>query len=398
MNISSTNEAISICTICGYQGEINEAEKVKVKVCLNCYLRFYGEYKQENKEEDNMAWNDINEKSSRDPDVVNIAPNTTKLIHILLRENEEPVSFWTHYIPNSTGKSGPKGALVICPGKDICPACANGTYRTSRKHAINVWDYDTKSVKILESGNTIFNALKQIKEHMGTFDNVDISIKRSGDGKDTTYTVIPIPIMSPFDNSKIRGLFPIAQMRMPHSVEAITAYIEGMGGRVVKADSADVNIPPGGDMTQPPQQEVDNPNIDNTKSTDMASATSLPPMLQFGKYKGKTIEEVYKEDPNYIRWCAENISDPTIKAEASKLITNRETTHQKTVLSLDTEKAVLINTINEIFNEDPRYKGNFNLILEKMKAASVSTLHPNGKTILKEYELQELQRLEEIIK
>ncbi len=34
---------------------------------------------------------------------------------------------------------------------------------------------------------------------------------------------------------------------------------------------------------------------------------NLKSKLNFGKHKGKTIDEVLEEDPTYIRWCLENI-------------------------------------------------------------------------------------------
>ena len=33
----------------------------------------------------------------------------------------------------------------------------------------------------------------------------------------------------------------------------------------------------------------------------------LDTILPFGKYKGKTVEQVLEIDPTYIRWCLENI-------------------------------------------------------------------------------------------
>ena len=34
---------------------------------------------------------------------------------------------------------------------------------------------------------------------------------------------------------------------------------------------------------------------------------SLSFKLNFGKHKGKTIDEILHEEPTYIRWCLENI-------------------------------------------------------------------------------------------
>ena len=348
-----------------------------------CFLKFYAEREWAQEEEDKtMSWGDVSGTSGgKNPDVLVISPNTTKLMHVLLPDTEEPVSYWTHYIPNKI-PSGPKGAVVICPGKDVCPACASGIYRTKRVHAINVWDYESKSVKILEGGNSIFQALKQIKEQIGTLLSVDISIKKIGTGMDTQYSVIPIPMMQPFDASGIRGLFPIANLRLSDSVEVVARYIESMGGAVVtnpeKIDTIQkIYIPPTASIPT-------EPNPDAAK-----------PILQFGKYKGRTVEDIFNEDPNYIKWCAENISDISIKTESKRVIEQKLAPPIKAgaVLSENTAKQILINEINEMFQFDERYKGNFQLILERMRAASISPTHPNGKTILTEYTLDELNLL-----
>ena len=330
-----------------------------------------------------MGWQDVSgSRSKKDPDILDISPNTTKLVHVLLPDTEEPVSYWTHYIPNKS-VNGPKGAVVICPGKNVCPACVANIYRTKRVHAINVWDYELKAVKILEGGNSIFQTLKQIKDQIGTLSSVDISIKKMGSGKDTQYSTIPIPMMQPFDTTQVHGLFPIANLRLPDSVEVIATHIDKMNGNVATIIQQPTTIK---DIIIP--------------TPILSEIHTQEPTLQFGKYKGKAISEVYKEDPNYVKWCAESISDPAIRAESKRVVelSLKETATGKGVISDSTAKQLLINEINEVFQEDTRYKGNFALILEKMRSSSTSTLYPNGKTILSEYNLEELQRLSEAIK
>jgi len=372
-----------LCTLCGYDGEICSTTKQSdLYVCLLCYDKFYCEKEVEEKGGEDMSWGDVDAKSGkRDPDVLEIAPNTTKLAHVLLPDTEDPVSYWTHYIPNKS-PTGPKGAVVICPGKSICPACASGTYRTKRVHAINVWDYESKGVKILEGGNSIFQPLKQIRDQIGTLLSVNISIKRMGSGIDTTYSVIPIPMMSPFDQSQIRGVFPILELRIPNTVEKVATVIENMGWSVKTP------------ATQAPEQGT--PPVFEAEPP----STLAEPVLQFGKYKGRTMLDVFGEDPNYVKWCAENITDPRIKAAAKNIVEAakspaaiNQSPAVKGILSDTTQTQLLINEINEIFQEDERYIGKFALIIEKMKAASISPTHPNGKTILGEYTLDELEKL-----
>ena len=105
-----------------------------------------------------MGWGDVQGRGSGESVQENhlqITPNTTKVIHVLLEEGKEPISFWSHFIP----EAGEKGRTVICPGRGKCPVCRSGQYRTRRQHALNVYDYESKSVKILETGNQLMQQL-----------------------------------------------------------------------------------------------------------------------------------------------------------------------------------------------------------------------------------------------
>lgn len=383
------------CVLCGYKGETHgTTERPNLQVCLTCYIRFCSdtnpERQQQAKGEDEMGWNDVSGSSGgkKDPDVLFIKPNTAKLIHILLPDTEEPVSYWTHYIPNK-GSGGPKGHVVICPGRDVCPACAEGKYRTARKHAINVWDYEEKAVKILDGGNTIFQALKQIKDSIGTLGTVDISIKKIVQGGETSYSVVAIPMMSPFDASQLHGLFPIANLRMPHDPQVVRGYIEAMGGKVsTPAPEVQKQIP--APITTP-----NSPSLSNNVSNSPAGGATFP----FGKYKGRTIEDVFREDPNYVKWCAENITDAGIKSACKNIVEKPQTPPpSKSVVSEQTMKQMLINEISEIFQEDTRYKGDYAVVIERMRTASVDAVHPNGTTVLAEFSITQLEQLRDSIK
>lgn len=45
----------------------------------------------------------------------------------------------------------------------------------------------------------------------------------------------------------------------------------------------------------------------NWESLIKQNQLSLSYKLNFGKHKGKTINEILEEEPTYIRWCVENI-------------------------------------------------------------------------------------------
>lgn len=57
-------------------------------------------------------------------------------------------------------------------------------------------------------------------------------------------------------------------------------------------------------------------------------------IFQFGKYKGKTVEEVTNENPEYLLWCVKNIEwfdldDETRKCAQKKINCLRENRYQR---------------------------------------------------------------------
>ena len=54
-------------------------------------------------------------------------------------------------------------------------------------------------------------------------------------------------------------------------------------------------------------------NIDNKKM-------NFDTVLNFGKYKGETIEEVYEKDASYLQWCLENIERFNLSDKETALI------------------------------------------------------------------------------
>lgn len=56
----------------------------------------------------------------------------------------------------------------------------------------------------------------------------------------------------------------------------------------------------------------------------------LSNVLEFGKHKGKTIQEVMKEDPNWIHWSLENI--PTFKLNRNAILVLPKDTRRRDYL------------------------------------------------------------------
>lgn len=47
---------------------------------------------------------------------------------------------------------------------------------------------------------------------------------------------------------------------------------------------------------------------------------SINNVLEFGKHKGKTIQQVMKEDPNWLHWALQNIKDFKLNKNALLLL------------------------------------------------------------------------------
>lgn len=326
-----------------------------------------------------MGWGDVNQAKGGSQDEIQLTPNTARTVHVLLKPGEEPLSFWTHYIPSKV--AGKKGRVVICPGKDQCPACAAGAYQTRRRHAINVYDYETRAVKILEQGAKVFQQLRMIFEQYGSFDTIDVSIKRVGDRRDNTdYIVIPIPRAEPFDKELIKhGVFPLEAHKAPFSPEQIETIIAQMEGK---------------DGAVGPEPKPSQPQMGKQPPAGQEC------VLTFGKYQGRALIDVANEDLNYVKWCAENVADPKVKTAAQEIYDLFKKDKQPEQAPAEQQVATqpVLTQVYDIINNDPRYKGNFTLVVNKMKEATQSPQHPNGKTLLTEYTPEELEKFLSIIR
>ena len=140
-----------------------------------------------------MSWKDVEGNASGEKMAYTKFKEGTTRVRII---GDEPFSFWSHYMVKQR-------TSVTCPGKG-CPICKvidaakkNGgkstEYNTSRRHAITIWNYETERQEILISSKTLFGQLLSLMrdEAFGDLSKYDVKIKRTGEGTDTTYMVIP---------------------------------------------------------------------------------------------------------------------------------------------------------------------------------------------------------------
>lgn len=101
-----------------------------------------------------------------------------------------PHARWSHWIAAAK-------RTVTCLGKGKCPICdvinkaresgETSPYTSRQMFSINVYNYNTKQVEILEQGRSFFEELLVIREDNGEITDYDIKIRRRGMDKNTTY-------------------------------------------------------------------------------------------------------------------------------------------------------------------------------------------------------------------
>lgn len=150
--------------------------------------------------------------------------------------DDVPFVRWTHWVPKFN-KS------VNCPGQG-CPICdvrkkqkAAGldyTYGVSRRIAMNIINRETGKIEIMEQGITFFNDLRDLmfdlKEQGLKLSDVDIKVRRRGQGKDDTSYRLDIDKEYPLSDSElelIKTKPDLSTHFKPHTVEQLQRLING---------------------------------------------------------------------------------------------------------------------------------------------------------------------------
>jgi len=129
---------------------------------------------------------------------------------------------------------------INCPGMKVCPIDdiitkekANGitpTYNRGRRYAMNIFNYETGKVEIMEQGKTFFEDLKLVMQDLGedkkSLTDAVLRIRRTGTGKDDTKYRIDVNGDAEGD-APTEGLIDLSDYFKPHSVEQITRLLNG---------------------------------------------------------------------------------------------------------------------------------------------------------------------------
>lgn len=150
--------------------------------------------------------------------------------------DEQPDVRWTHWL-NQYRKS------VNCPGRG-CPIDeirrqqkANGetyTYNMSRRFAINIWNYETNQVEIMEQGITFMEDLRDVMTDLSEdgkkLRDVILKVRRRGTAQDDTSYRIDVDeevaIETNVANAEKTNL---REYFKPHTPEQILALIQYTG-------------------------------------------------------------------------------------------------------------------------------------------------------------------------
>lgn len=165
-----------------------------------------------------MGWNDVTVNSGGSgANYLSLKAGDTRLIHII---DDEPHSFSSIYF-NAIKKSA-----VVDPENNPAKGVKGFDIRT--RHAVNVYDYDDKKVKILAGSNAMFNSIKAIHEEWNGLSGVDLKIQRHGSGFDTEYQIVPTAKCR-WNDRLIDGqeVFDLASEFALTPIDVVESYMEG---------------------------------------------------------------------------------------------------------------------------------------------------------------------------
>ena len=115
---------------------------------------------------------------------IKLTAGTVVTVHLLSREPKKENVHWSDRKRSN------------CMGK-VCDLCAEGN-KPKQRWIAEIWDRKSEALKKLEFGAMIAGQLKSIAEMLAetqqTIHDVDIRIKTTGNGMETEYSVLHVPM------------------------------------------------------------------------------------------------------------------------------------------------------------------------------------------------------------
>lgn len=223
-------------------------------------------------------------------------PNALKLedrTKIRLIDLNDARQWRQHWVDDQNDKD--KGQSVVCIGAGKCPLCAknadpkgNQRFRVSRRFATNVYDYGSKSVKVLLGGPMIFDEFAEADDIGIDPLSSDWVILKTGTGTKTKYKLkrddaAPFTDM-PLDQLRDKA-HDLSKYDTELSPEKIFEIIEKLGW-----------------------------DYDSLEGPSFTMEEALNFKIPFGKVKGHTVEQALRADPDWCEWFHDQkISDGEIQ-------------------------------------------------------------------------------------
>ena len=240
-----------------------------------------------------MAWGDIGANSQQSSSTTSdlVVLEGQKRLRLLLPP-EGPISHWFYSI--STPADDYRTWKSPDPSNDFF-ARNRRIFRVRPVHAGLAWDYDEGAIKILESGNQIWEQIKDLVDAGKSLDERDILITKKGTGRSTEYKVVDMD-PTPFTVNVDAMEKPDMEARyVAPTYEEVIEDLRQLG------------------FTNPEQ-------IFQTRPIDIETAKQME--VPFGKHKGKTLNDVYTTDSQYLLFLSTKIDREDVK-QCARVVCNQ---------------------------------------------------------------------------
>jgi len=167
----------------------------------------------------NMNWNDIPSNSNQQMDFLRLEQGTNQM-----RIVSSPSQMDIHWENDINGGK----RKIICLGVK-CPICKKGEGHTPQtRYQIQVIDRKDGKIKVLECGKQIIKSIKDyaVDSDYGDPTQYDIKIKKEGSGRDTKYSVMPVPSkypLTPEEEELVKNAPTIVELNKIKTEEEILA-------------------------------------------------------------------------------------------------------------------------------------------------------------------------------
>lgn len=238
-----------------------------------------------------MGWEDVGKTNMSSSSNLLVQLEGSKRLRLLPEVVKNGPKSWWNYAINTP--NGDYRTWISPPRDQDFFAINRQVFRATPRHAGLAYDYDKSAILILEAGNQVWEAIKNFVEAGIDLTDRDIVITKNGEGRNTSYFVVyhdPTPL-------DLTGLErpDIDEFYKPPTKEEVLQDLRELG------------------FTNPEELFTLKPLPE-----ERAYKMEIP----FGKYKGKTIEQVYREDSEYLFFLATRIDRIDVR-EAARVVCNK---------------------------------------------------------------------------